>query len=366
MSPRPDIDFIVAGGARHGMGHIMRSGVLAAAARSRGWRVRVYLAGDRVAEARWRTSCPDARVSAWSGWRSAASAPLTVFDHPFAKSRWIAACRRDRTRAIVLDDVRAIGRARLTINPALHHLPDEHAASASETEDDPASPTLSGPRYAILSPVHRETPSRPLAEREGLLLSIGGADPHAVTPRIAPLLVRTLARRALADTLRNRVAVLGPAYRDPGGRVAAALAEDGWRVEHGLPPAAMARCMAEARLAVMGFGTSLTELAWHGTPHLAVTHHASDAPWARRLEALGIGGWLGDARTLDPEHVAARFGRALEDEVWQRTSAERARAAIDGGRGCERILDRLELVAREVPVRSARRSGMDEASTALP
>lgn len=348
------------------MGHVMRSGVLAAAAVERGWRVRVFLAGDRHAEARWSASCPDARIAAWSAWRGSASAPLTVFDHPFAKSRWIAACRRDRTRAIVLDDVRAIGRARLTINPALHHLRIEREGGGGCDEDDPASPTLSGPRHAILSPVHRETPSRPLAERDGLLLSIGGADPHEVTPRIAPLLMSTLAGRSCRDTLRSRVVVLGPAYRDPGGRVAAALAEDGWRVEHALPPAAMARCMAEARLAVMGFGTSLSELAWHGTPHLAVTHHASDAPWARRLEALGIGGWLGDARSLDSERVAARFARALEDEDWQRTSALQARAAIGEGRGCERILDRLELIAREVPIRSTRRSGMREASPALP
>ena len=345
----------------------MRSGVLAAAAHDRGWRVRVFLAGDRVAEARWRASCPSSGVSAWSAWRSTASAPLTVFDHPFPKSRWIAACREDRTRTVVIDDVRAIGRARLTINPALHHLPIERDADvgAGDAEEDPASATLRGPRYAILAAVHRETQSRPLAERDGLLLSIGGADPHAVTPRIAPLLVRTLAERHPAATMRRRVVVLGPAYHDPGGRVAAALAADDWQVERALPPAAMARCMAEARLAVMGFGTSLTELAWHGTPHLAVTHHASDAPWARRLEARGIGGWLGDARAIDPARVAARFARALDDEQWQRTSAERASAAIEGGRGCERILDRLELIAREVPVRSTRRSGMGEASAAL-
>lgn len=359
----PDIDFVVAGGARYGLGHVMRSGALAAAAVERGWRVRTFLAGDRVARERWRAGCPTSRVEGWSAWRAAASAPLTVFDHPFSKSRWIAACRRERTRAIVLDDARTIGRARLTINPALHHLPLDADPARENPEDDPASLTLRGPRYSILSLAHRETPHRPLAARDMLLLSLGGADPHAVTPRVAPLLVRTLDAATIPHGLRRRCVVLGPAYPDPDGRAAAELTAAGWRVERALEPAAMARCMAEARLAVMGFGTSLTELAWHGTPHLSLTHHAQDAPWALRLEALGIGGWLGHAAALDADFVAARLRRALGDPGWQRASADRARAAIEGGRGCERILERLAAIAQELPARRPLRSGLGQGTS---
>jgi spore coat polysaccharide biosynthesis predicted glycosyltransferase SpsG len=359
---RPDIDFVVAGGARYGMGHVMRSGALAAAAALRGWRVRTFLAGDRIARERWHASCPSSRLETWSAWRASESAPLTVFDHPFAKSRWIAACRRDRTRAIVLDDPRAIGRARLTINPALHHLPDRADDGWESAEDDPERLTLRGPRYSILSPAHRETPHRALAERDGLLLSLGGADPHGVTPRIAPLLVRAL-ETAGTPGIRRRCVVLGPAYRDPDGVVATALAASGWQVERALEPSAMARAMAEARLAVMGFGTSLTELAWHGTPHLSVTHHSQDDAWALRLESLGIGGWLGHAAALDAEFVLARFGRALADVEWQESSAARARAAIEGGSGCERILDRLAAIAHELPARRPQRSGLSRGTS---
>ncbi len=365
MSAGPDIDFVVAGGARHGMGHVVRSGVLAAAAHDRGWRVRVFLAGDRAAEARWRESCPTSGVSPWPAWRSAASAPLTLFDHPFAKSRWIDACRRDRTRTIVLDDLRTVGRARLTINPALHHPPSERSASGADPEDDPASCTLSGPRYSILSPAHRRTIHRPLEQRGALLLSIGGADPHDVTPRIAPILAHTLTQSPASAALGRRIAVLGPAYHDPGDRVATTLAAEGWQVERALAPAAMARLMADARLAVMGFGTSLSELAWHGTPHLCVTHRPSDTPFAQRLESQGIGAWLGEARALDPEFIAARFARALDDADWQRTSAERASAALEGGSGCERILDRLARIAHEIAEPPAQHSGMSEARAGL-
>lgn len=364
MSPGPEIDFIVAGGARYGMGHVMRSSTLAAAAVQRGWRVRAFLAGDRVAQESWTAGCPDSEVLGWSAWRTSASAPLTVFDHPFAKSRWIDACRRDRTRAIVLDDVRAIGRARLTINPALHHMPlDLDAGPEDENpEDDPASLTLRGPRYAILAPAHRETVHRPLAERETLLLSLGGADPLAATPRIAPILVDTLTKDHGIQILR---VILGPAFRDPDGRVAQALASAGWQVECGLEPSAMARRMAEARLAVIGFGTSLTELAWHGTPHVSVTHHAQDVPWAKRLEERGIGTWLGSAEALDARFVSARVARALADLDWQRESARRAFDAIAGGRGCERILDRLATIAREIPTHR-RRSGLGQDARRAP
>jgi spore coat polysaccharide biosynthesis predicted glycosyltransferase SpsG len=359
---RPDIDFVVAGGARYGMGHVMRSGALAAAAAERGWRVRTFLAGDRIARERWLASCPTSRLETWSAWRASESAPLTVFDHPFAKSRWIAACRRERTRAIVLDDPRAIGRARLTINPALHHVPDRADDAWESAEDDPERLTLRGPRYSILSPAHRSTPHRPLAERDDLLLSLGGADPHGVTPRIAPLLVRAL-ETVRGHGIVRRCVVLGPAYRDPDGRVAAELAASGWQVERALEPTAMAASMAKARLAVMGFGTSLTELAWHGTPHLSVTHHLQDDAWAQRLEALGIGGWLGHAAALDAEFVLARVGRALADPAWQLGSAERARAAIEGGRGCERILDRLAAIAEELPARRPLRSGLGQGAS---
>ena len=366
MIRRADIDFVVAGGARYGMGHVMRSAALAAAAARRGWRVRTFLAGDRVAGERWHAAAPEASVHAWSAWRASASSPLTVFDHPFAKTRWLAACRRDRTRSIVLDDVRAIGRARLTINPALHHMSlGEDENSLESPEDDPASLSLRGPRYAILSEAHRETSHRPLLERTSLLLSLGGADPHAVTPRIAPLLAGVLAHTELAPTILVRRAVLGPAFADPEGRVALALAAAGWQVERGLEPLAMARRMADARIAVMGFGTSLCELAWHGTPHLSVTHHVQDEAWATRLEERGIGGWLGHAESLDPTCVTSRFARALADLPWQIESAQRALDEIEGGRGCERILERLAWIAREVSL-PGRESGLGHGQRPAP
>ncbi|MEZ4330209.1 MAG: hypothetical protein R3F35_00505 [Myxococcota bacterium] len=341
-SGESDIDFVVAGGARYGMGHVMRSGTLAAAAAGRGWRVRAFLAGDRTAEQAWRDRCPGSNVTAWTAWRARRSAPVTLFDHPFSKSRWLAACPPERTHSVVLDDERAVGRARLTINPALHHAPDEETARSGPPA--PASrpaEVLSGPRYAILDPVHRGIRHAPLSARRTLLVSLGGADPHHATPRLAPILARVLERVGPSCGIEARHVVLGPAFADPDERIRRALAAAAWRVERALKPAAMAASMATARLAVVGFGTSLTELAWHGTPHLSLTHHDADVPRARTLERRGIGRWLGSAARIDPDEVATRFEAALRDLAWQSDSAARARDALEGARGVERILDRI-------------------------
>ncbi|MBY0401289.1 hypothetical protein K2X89_13405, partial [Myxococcota bacterium] len=120
-----------------------------------------------------------------------------------------------------------------------------------------------------------------------------------------------------------------------------------------LEPAAMARRMAEARLAVMGFGTSLCELAWHETPHLAITHHDHDVAWAKLLEERGIGRFLGRAAALEADFVVERFAQAALDHDWQRASAARALDALEGGRGVERILDRLAAIARELKLSRA-------------
>lgn len=340
MSAPPNrIDFVVAGGARVGMGHVMRSGTLAAAARQRGWSVRVFLEGEAIARERWVAVSGARRVLDWADWNPHDAAPLSLLDHPAHKDPWLDRLQPAPTRAVVLDDLRSIRRAALTICPALQH------AGLSAGSEPGRSRLLAGPRFSILGQAHRASPRRPLATRARLLLSIGGSDPHHVTPRIAPVLdhvlesMRSVGRSSPAAYARD--VVLGPAFQDPGDGVARALAAAGWHVHHALAPAQMARLMSAARLAVMGFGTSLAELAWHGTPQLSVTHHPSDDPWARRLEARGIGVHLGQARTLDLDAVATRLRHALADERWQRESAARAYDALEDGRGCERILDRL-------------------------
>lgn len=344
--PLPEIDFIIAGGAEIGLGHIMRSAALAAAAARRGWSVRAFVDGDRSATDCWRLASGQQDVLGWPDWNPRSPARVTVFDHPGEKSRWLSKARQAGTATVVLDDSRYPRQAELTICPALHHQPLEETKATKLH-------LLQGPHYAILAAVHLEMPHRALTTRTKLLLSLGGADPHQVTPRIAPILRSALVDCQVRHGIESCHAVLGPAFGDSGDRIAEILVRSGWRVHRALDPMRMAKLMSETRLAVIGFGTSLIELAWHGTPHLSVTHHPADETFARSLEAQGIGTHLGYAETLDDPIIATRFRRALEDASWQRESSRKAFRALDGGQGVERILDRLELLAQTYFVRSS-------------
>ena len=311
----------------------MRSRAIAQFAQARGLRVRAHLDGDASAGACWSAGTGLAPPARWSAWSAADAADWTILDHPFDKRSWLARLGRAESFAVVIDDERVRGEAPLTILPGLHH--------AARDDDDPDR-VWAGPRYSILSAIHRETRPVEPGERDGLLLSMGGADPHHVTPRIAPWLVRALDQTPVDHGIRRLEVVLGPAFQDPREAIARRLASEGWQVERGLSAERFAERMARARFAVMGFGTSLTELAWHATPHASITHHEHDIAAARALEASGIGVYLGCATQLDSQHVTTRFRRAIEDGPGQRDAVARARAALEGGRGVERILDELE------------------------
>ncbi len=338
VSPKRNIDFIIAGGASMGLGHVMRSASIAESAQRLSWTSRVFIQGDEAAIDGWRRVSHQSDVQDWSQWNARCPAPLSVIDFRGEKLDWLARLRSSRSRSVVLDDARYTGHADLTICPGLHHA---FLSPSVESEHR----LLHGPRYAILSEVHRSTTSRALGTRSRLLLSLGGADPHRLAPRVAPILDRVLEDSEVLHGIVSRHVVLGPAFADPTADVARGFARAGWQVHTALAPARMAQLMSEARLAVMGFGTSLTELAWHGTPHASLTHHQSDVGSAEALEAFGIGIHLGSAESLDDATVEARFRRALEDSDWQRQSARIAFDALDGGHGMTRILERFEDLA---------------------
>lgn len=322
----------------------MRCRSLAEAALRRGLAVRIYLAETEAADedARALAETPAAErlrslqgieaIRPWRDWKAADAGAFSVLDTPFDKRRWLAEIARSDSRAVVIDDDRVGDYEPLVILPGLHHTP---------ARDDLARGRLVGPRYAILSPAHLQTSALPPADRDTLLLSMGGADPHHFTARLAPWIDQTLAAAPHVARGLQRVCVLGPAFADPAGHVDRMLGDAGWRVHHGLDPARFAALMARSSLAIIGFGTSVTELAWHGTPQLFVPHAASDVPVARRLEQRGLGTLLGHGAALDRVTTTNRLGAALAAPGTLAARAQRARAALEDGRGAERILDQM-------------------------
>ena len=336
------IAFAIAGGPSLGLGHVMRCAALAAASKRRGWRVHAFLQGPAEVEQTWRAASEGVDSSPWRDWSPAYRHDLIVLDFAGDKRAWLERAESTATPAVVIDDADYLDRARLTICPAIH----------SQTRELPRF--IAGPRFSILSRAHlRCAPRRPESKTR-LLLSLGGADPHHATLRVAPVLARVLDELQPGHAFRSRDVVLGAAFEDSGQHAAAELARAGWCVHRGLSMQRMALLMAQSGLAVIGFGTSLTELAWHRTPHLSITHHASDASAAQGLETRGIGRHLGWAPSLDLQFVEAVLREALEKASWRKTSAELAYRAIDAGRGVERILKRFEEIVPSLPRRAAR------------
>ena len=311
-----------------GLGHVMRSAALAEAALRRGSSIRIFFEGDPSARRAWRTASPqseDIPLRAWSDYPAGPPSPIAFLDYPTPKNEWIESIRRHGSHSVVLDDPRSVDRADMTINPALHHARTSPNAEAQ-------SRSLDGPVYSILAEPHRQTKSPSWHSRTNLLLSIGGADPHGATPKLGRWVSEVLASPSMAALsplpFTHKHAVLGASFQDPEHCVRHALAEAGWQIHSALTPKDMAHLMASARLAIMGFGTSLTELAWHGTPHLSVTHHRFDIAHAESLELRGVGRHLGQAEGLDPAITKQRLQRGLADAKWQESSARTALSLI--------------------------------------
>ena len=348
IGPRPRaVDFVVAGGRRTGLGHLARCATLANEARRRGWRVRAFLAGDAAGGDAWRERTGLDIDGAWSDWTPDGRDPLVALDFPQAKDDWVERLQRLALRCLVVDDERLLEGPDWILLPGLHH-----AIHADSDRPRTTARRLVGGRYAILAAAHRGARPVPFDQRDRVLLSLGGADPRGLTGRIVPALDEALAR--VADAVSGVDVVLGPAFRDPTPDFRQVVERRGFHVHRGLSSEAMAERMTRARLAVVGFGTTLTELAWHGTPFVCVTHQPSDLAPARALEGVGIGRVLGDAEHLDLAGLPATLAAALADHAWQRATARRARAALGDGFGARSVFDRLEGEADTDPERAAR------------
>ena len=343
MSALP-IDFVASGGRELGLGHIVRSARLAREAARRGWSVRGLVDGDAVAHRVWReTSGFEARRFAPDSDRFA---PLVSLDGPYDKRPLLERLAGLGVRPILIDDERPYAIAPASprgwrVLPGLHHARCE----TSGATDAQGFALLSGPRYAILSDAHRAHATPRTGPRKSILVTLGGSDPHRAGPLVglaARAAVRELARTGSGFRELQVDVVFGPSFEDPADRDASLLEAAGCRVHRGLDAFGMADRMRLARLAIVGFGTSVTELAWHATPFLTIPHHDHDRGAARDLASRGFGRTLATARRLNRSAVSRHILDALRDETWRTTSATRARDVLDDGDGVARIFARIE------------------------
>ncbi len=326
-----DLVLALSGGAGLGLGHVMRGAAIAEAAQGRGLAVRVALWGDACAAEALRAELPGVAQAPWRSARDLLGAPWVAFDTRREIALDLAAVRRAGGRSLVLDRLGYEDAADLSVLPALHAPPREHPR------------VLQGAPWLVLSSALRAL-AGPVPEPPGrrLLVSLGGADPLGLTGLLAAPLSRGLARWPGPPPEVH--AVLGPGFRQRA-RLGARLARAGWRV-HEAPSRRELLALARGSLgAVLGFGTSVYDLAFLGVPMLYLTHHAADREDAERLAGLGIGALAGEGPTFDAQRFEAALAGTLGHPGWRERAARRGRVLLGDGRGADRILDALQAAA---------------------
>ena len=162
-----------------------------------------------------------------------------------------------------------------------------------------------------------------------LLLTVGGADPGAVTERLL-----SAARRALPQAAVD--VIVGPFATRADARRARAREHGGAVVLHE-DPKDVRVLMLGADVAISGGGQTLYELAATGTPAVAIRLADNQTLNLRNLQAAGMLLWAGDAGDADLETMVTSALMVLAENRGRRTEMSRRGRALVDGRGAARV-----------------------------
>lgn len=318
----------VSAGARHGLGHAIRTLEIAREALARGWSVALAMRGDDDARALVRERLPGVALEDWGGADDAARpARHQLYDTREPIAAELARGRAIGAHRVVLDRVDHLDDADLTVLPHLHGRLRPHPR------------LLHGGRWCVIpAPLRALAASVETPARRGVLVTLGGADPHDLTSAVCEPLAK-----AIAVTREDPGPVhvlLGRCFGDRP-RLVRHLDRLGFRVHADLDHPTLGVLMQHSLFAVCGFGTTVYELAWQGTPALYLAHRAADVAEAEILEQVGVGAFGGAAPAVDTDALTARLVETVLDPVWRAPRAARGRALLGDGRGARRLVEAM-------------------------
>lgn len=180
-----------------------------------------------------------------------------------------------------------------------------------------------GPAFAILRR-HFQGRERTFREKPArILLSFGGADPQALTVKVA---------RALAPLAREVeiVSVAGPAF--PHTAVFEALQRTlgaDLRLVKGVD-VQIADLMLDADLVLCSGGMSVYEIAALGTPGVVLAQNAREDRRMREFSRFGTIEYLGLGVDVDEAAILETVRRILGDAAKRRDMSDRGRNLVDG------------------------------------
>jgi len=202
-----------------------------------------------------------------------------------------------------------------------------------------------GPAFAILRR-HFQGRERPFREKPAkILLSFGGADPQALTLKVA---------KALAPLTQDIevVSIAGPAF--PHRHVFEALQRtlgarlplvNGAEVQ-------IADFMLDADLVLCSGGMSVYEIAALGTPGVVLTQNAREDRRMREFSRFGTIEYLGLGVDVDEPAILEAVRRILSDRAKRQAMSEKGRALVDGygaARAAEIVLESAQFESNGKP-----------------
>ncbi len=317
-----------------GLGHVMRTAVLAAEARRQGHDVTMVVRGDATAHAALAAELPGTPIESWRDPTDAVSGggPILI-DSPEDIGTELSTARQRGLRSVVMDRTDHLDHADATVLPVLHGPAIAHPR------------LFQGANFVTIAPVVRaaHVPAYPMG-RTLALVTAGGADPVGLT---TPLTETLLAALGSQVGLSVHV-VVGPAFADSDA-VVRRLTNASAHVHRALPRARLAELMAHARFALTGFGTTVYDLAMLGTPVVYWTHRSADLEDALRLESRGLGACGGDGTALTRDGIATVLARTVLRETWCADASARARALVAPANGASAV---VRLLAGDEPERT--------------
>lgn len=343
--------FRVDAGASVGLGHLQRCLSLALALREQGTASRFLVRVDAAALSRISAAGFEADASP-DGQPGEAidAAPIlevaarhrcaaVIVDSYDATTPLFAELRRAGLFVVAIDDHAVIELpCRVVINGGAH------AESLPYRAGEDAR-LLLGPRYALLRPEFWKIEPRPVAPQvKTVLVTLGGADPQRLMPRLLEELARI-------DALQW-IAIVGPSFSH--GQAVREAARRAKRVRVVEQPTAVSGLMQEANLAVSAAGQTLYELARVGCPTVAIRAADNQTAQLEAFKRLGIVDAAGDAADRNICATVAQRVRGLIASPDRRAAMSAAGQGLIDGQGALRVASVMREIGAAHAVAPAR------------
>jgi spore coat polysaccharide biosynthesis predicted glycosyltransferase SpsG len=304
----------------HGMGHLVRQSHIAKLLRDRGNEITFFIPDYSPAQL-WLDQCGLPHQT--SSGVEQVSSDLIILDVQDTTAAFIKKLRQDKKAVVSFED---LGEGRNHVDLLVDCNLDEEKSVPLTVK------TLLGHNYAVLAEEFETYHSKPHVFKnpiESVLVTLGGTDPHSLTPTLAEKLLHI--RPGLSITL-----LAGPG----NGNILALknLVSKNENVELLESTSEMAQTLFAHDIVFCAGGVTLHEAMAVGTPAFVINQVKHQADKANRAEKQGAAINLGTADSWDEN----RLPEILQSSPKTLEKMSQAGKNMIDGKGLKRVVDAIE------------------------